>query len=405
MNYILLAIPLFAILILIEFIVDHYRKTGYYRINDSISSINAGIISRIGDIFRKLIPLVVYVYLEKNFALFDLKYSIGLWIFAFVLYDLCYYFKHRYSHEINIFWASHVVHHSSEEYNLTTALRQSSGNLINWVFYMPMALIGIDPVMLVTVGSLNLLYQFWVHTRHIPKLGFYEWIFVTPSNHRVHHATNERYVDKNYGGVFIIWDRLFNTFTEESEDEPCNYGIRKPIKSWNPIWVNLHFYTQLVRDAWYTKRWQDKFTIWFRPTGWRPADMEVKFPLAKFDSKTFKKFDNKIPTFTSYYSLIQHLFIIVGGFLYLQNINELNTVQQLLGGSLIILSCFSVGMILEGRKWAIILEYIRYTFLIIIAYQQAMPEFFITVSMVIAVISCITAYFVEPVLSSKVSSL
>jgi alkylglycerol monooxygenase len=405
MNYILLAMPLFALLILIEFTIDRYRKTGYYRLNDSISSLNAGVISRINGIFRKLIPLVVYIYLEKNFALFDMQNSMALWIFAFILYDLCYYFKHRFSHEINIFWASHVVHHSSEEYNLTTALRQTSGSLVNWIFYIPMALIGIDPIMLITVGSLNLLYQFWVHTRHIPKLGFYEWIFVTPSNHRVHHATNDRYVDKNYGGVFIIWDRLFSTFTEESEDEPCNYGIRKPIKSWNPIWVNLHFYTQLAKDAWYTKRWQDKLTIWFRPTGWRPADMEEKFPLLKFDPKTFERFDNKIPKFNSYYSLLQLIFILVGGFLYLQNINELNTIQQLLGGSLIIFSCLSIGMILEGRKWAITLEYLRYASLVFIAYQQAMPELFFIISMAIALISFVTVYFVKPVNSAKAASI
>ena len=385
------------VMIIIELIIDRYRKTGYYRINDSISSLNAGVLSRINGVFRKLIPLAIYVYFESNFALLELENSVTLWVFAFILYDLCYYAKHRYSHEINILWAAHVVHHSSEEYNLTTALRQTSGNIFSWIFYLPMGLLGIEPVMLVTVASLNLLYQFWVHSRHIPKLGFYEWIFVTPSNHRVHHATNDRYIDKNYGGVFIIWDRIFNTFTEESEEEPCIYGIRKPLNSLNPLWVNVHFYAQLFRDAWYTKRWQDKLMIWFRPTGWRPLDMEEKFPLEKFDPASFKKFDVKIPSFNSYYSLLQHLFILVAGFLYLQNINDLNSYQQLVGGSFIILSCFSVAMILEGRKWAIALEYIRYACFILSAYQQAMPETFFISSVLVALISFVAVYFVKPV--------
>lgn len=389
--------PLFAILICIELVVDGHRKTGYYRINDSISSLNAGVLSRISDVFRKLIPLSIYVYIEQNYALLDLQRTTTVWIIAFVLYDLCYYAKHRYSHEINVLWASHVVHHSSEEYNLTTALRQTSGNIFSWIFYVPMALLGFEPVIFIAVASLNLLYQFWVHTRHIPKLGFYEWIFVTPSNHRVHHATNQRYLDKNYGGVFIVWDRIFGSFTEESEDEPCIYGIRKPLKSWNPIWTNLHFYSQLLRDAWYTKLWQDKFTIWFRPTGWRPLDMEERFPLAKYHQDSFKKYDIKIPTFNSYYSLLQHVFILVGGFLYFQNVTEFNTFQQLVGGCFIILSCISVGMILEGRKWAIALEYIRYGAFILFAYQQVMTERLFIASLVVAAISFVAVYFVKPI--------
>jgi len=396
MNYILMAIPFFALLIVIELLVDLYRKTGYYRINDSISSLNAGVLSRINIIFRKFIPLVIYAYIEHHFSLFEMSNTLGVWILAFVFYDFCYYWHHRMGHEINVLWASHVVHHSSEEYNLTTALRQTSGSIFGWIFYIPMALSGIEPLMLAAVGSLNLLYQFWVHTRHIPKLGFYEWFFVTPSNHRVHHATNQQYIDQNYGGVFIIWDRLFNTFQEELDEEPVIFGIRKPLKSWDPIWTNLHFYVQLARDAWYTKQWRDKILIWFKPTGWRPADMELKFPLEKFDQKSFSKFDVKIPTFNRWYSLLQHIGILVMVYLLLQNVQHMSTTAQLLSGLFIILSAYSIGNILQGRKWAVWLEYSRYIALVFFAYQQSLPEQLFTITTIFSMLSIVTVFYIKP---------
>ncbi len=153
-------------------------------------------------------------------------------------------------HERNILWAAHSVHHQSEDYNLSTALRQTStGFLLSWIFYLPMAVVGVPLLVFVSVAALNLLYQFWVHTRHIPKLGWFEWFFVTPSNHRAHHAQNALYMDRNYGGVFIIWDRLFGSFQEEDDNEPVIFGVTTPLASWNPIWANVQFYAQLWADA------------------------------------------------------------------------------------------------------------------------------------------------------------
>ena len=187
---------------------------------------------------------------ETQFALWRMdENSLFTWIFAFIAYDFFYYWFHRISHERQIFWASHVAHHQSEDYNLSTALRQTgTGFLISWVFYIPLFLIGVPSYVYVSVATLNLVYQFWVHTEHIPKLGWYELFFITPSNHRVHHARNEAYIDKNYGGVFIIWDRFFGTFKEEDEDKPCIYGLRSPIRTFNPIWANFHIYVKMIRD-------------------------------------------------------------------------------------------------------------------------------------------------------------
>ncbi len=359
MNLILFAIPFFIVLIAMELAVDRYRGTGYYRINDSISSLNAGIFSRVTIIFWRLAPVAVYYYVYQNWSATELPVNGITWVVAFVSYDFFYYWYHRISHERNLFWAAHVVHHSSEEYNLTTALRQSSGSLLNWIFYLPMALVGIDPVQMATVAALNLLYQFWVHSRHIPKLGWYENWFVTPSNHRVHHAINDQYIDKNYGGVFIIWDRMFGTFQEEQAEIPCVYGIRKPLSSWNPVWTNLHHYALLMKDTWYTKRWSDKVGLWFAKTGWRPQDVSEQYPLQSFNITTFKKFDTELSPFIKAYALSNLLLIIVGlGYFMLQS-RVITTSEILSYGAIIYGSCFSLGLILENRRWALPVEIAR----------------------------------------------
>lgn len=360
MQIILWAIPFFAILIITEIIVDHIRKTKFYRINDSIVSLYAGILSRVNGIFRQIIPFVIYIWVEANFSLFDFSDSLILWVAVFIGYDFLYYWKHRMGHEVNILWASHVVHHSSEEYNLTTALRQTSGSILDWIFYLPLAFIGVEPSLLFSVAALNLVYQFWVHTRHIPKLGWYEWAFVTPSNHRVHHAVNQNYVDKNYGGVFILWDRLFGTFQEEDESDPCLYGIRKPIKSWNPIWVNFHFYAQLIKDTWRTKAWKDKIKIWFMPTGWRPKDVEAKYPLAVFNAGTFEKFEIPISIASRVYALVQLVVILVVVFIYMQFISRITVESQFMWGAFIIFSGYSTSQILEARTWGVASEIVRH---------------------------------------------
>ena len=200
MDIILYAVPFFLLLIGVELIAEKAKGTDYYRVNDALTSLSAGILSQLMKLLHLLIPFTIYLFVYQNFALFSLQETAYVWLIAFVLYDFCYYWNHRVGHEVNLFWAAHVVHHSSEDYNLSTALRQTSGSFLSFLFYIPMALLGFDPKMVVTVGALNLIYQYWVHTRHIGKLGWFENWFITPSNHRVHHAQNEVYIDRNYGG-------------------------------------------------------------------------------------------------------------------------------------------------------------------------------------------------------------
>jgi sterol desaturase/sphingolipid hydroxylase (fatty acid hydroxylase superfamily) len=390
MNIILWAIPLFIVLILIEFIVDTLRGTAYYRLNDSVSSLNAGILSRVTQVFWRLVPFVIYVQVYEAYALTEMPVNWLTWILAFVAYDFFYYWHHRFGHERNFFWAAHVVHHSSEEYNLTTALRQTSGSLIGWIFYLPMAIAGFSPLQLITVAALNLIYQFWVHSRHIPKLGWFENWFITPSNHRVHHAINDIYVDRNYGGVFIIWDRLFGTYQEELETEPCVYGIRKPIKSWNPLWVNVHYYSQLFRDAWHTRRWSDKFRVWFARTGWRPADVAERYPQAEFDMASYRKFDIPVGITVQLY-IFSHLVLIIFGLgAYMAMSSSFTTLDTVILGSAIVVSCTSLGLLLEQRHLAVAIEQLR---LLGISAVILVSDINLAMQVLICIVLAISLYF------------
>ncbi|GAC26796.1 alkylglycerol monooxygenase [Paraglaciecola mesophila KMM 241] len=373
MSYIIYAIPFFFLLIALELLAEHFRKTDYYRTNDAINSLTAGVLSRMFGILKALAPFTIYVMLYDNYALFTSGDSIWLGLIAFVLYDFCYYWNHRFGHEMSILWAAHVVHHSSEEYNLTTALRQTSGSFLSWIFYLPLAFLGVDPLLLLTVGSLNLIYQFWVHTRHIGRLGWLEWIFVTPSNHRAHHAQNQIYIDRNYGGVFIIWDRLFGSFQDELDQEPPIYGIRKALHSWNPIYANTHVYQQLIKDSWRTKAWSDKFKVWFGKTGWRPADMERDYPLGRVDLTRFKKFDIVISTRRKVYALIQHGLTTFVGLVFLLNITHLALMQQLLIIAWVIFASVSVGEVLAMKVAVWWLEVAKYLALVSVLVTQPIP--------------------------------
>ena len=374
MNIILYAVPLFFLLIFIEILLEKSKGTHYYRTNDSINSLTAGVLSRMTGIVKQLFPFTIYVAVFEQLALFQITSSWWMWVTAFVFYDFCYYWKHRFSHEMNILWAAHVVHHSSEEYNLTTALRQSSSSLFSWIFYLPMAVLGFDPITLITVGSLNLIYQFWVHTRHIPKLGWYEWVFVTPSNHRVHHAQNQVYIDCNYGGVFILWDRVFGSFQEELETEKPIYGIRKALKSWNPLWANVHVYVQLFKDCWHAQRWQDKLLIWFKRTGWRPADVEQNYPLGKVDLTQFRKFDIPLSLTNKFYSLLQYSLVVFVGLLLIMNVANLTLTEQIFGVLFVLYSSISAGLVLENNPLAMYLEWAKYSLVLITLIIYTLPE-------------------------------
>ena len=361
MDFILYAVPFFFVLIAIELLADRWRGVRNYRLADSINSISAGVLSTTTGLLTKGVGLLTYGFALKHLALFELSVdSVWVWLFAFVFYDFCYYWLHRMGHERNILWAAHSVHHQSEDYNLSTALRQtSSGFLLSWIFYLPMAVFGVPLLVFVSVAALNLLYQFWVHTRHIPKLGWFEWFFVTPSNHRAHHAQNALYMDRNYGGVFIIWDRLFGSFQEEDDNEPVVFGVTTPLASWNPLWANVQFYVQLGADARRAERLWDKLRIWFMRTGWRPADVAAKYPMSKPELSQFRKFEVALDPRQQLYVLLQFcVYIALGS--YVMNLQaHLPTAALVLGWGAVAWGLFVLGVALENRPWAFNLELLR----------------------------------------------
>ncbi len=363
MNFILYAVPFFFVLIAVELLADCWRNVNNYRVSDAINSLSTGVLSTTTGLLTKGVGLVTYAWALDHLALWQLPGdSIWVWIAAFVLYDFCYYWLHRMGHERNILWAAHSVHHQSEDYNLSTALRQTStGFLLSWIFYLPLAVIGMPLVVFVAVASLNLLYQFWVHTRHIPKLGWFEWIFVTPSNHRAHHAQNPVYMDRNYGGVFIVWDRLFGTFQEELDNEPPIFGVTTPLRSWNPLWANVQFYAQLAADARHACSWWDKLRIWFMPTGWRPGDVAARYPINKPELAQFRKFDVPLSLTQQVYVGVQFsLYTLLGSYL-LSNGEMLLRPALVVGWAWVALGLFVLGATLENSPVALWLEGMRLT--------------------------------------------
>ena len=370
MDLIALAIPLFLIALLVELAVDRVRGSGHYRTSDAINSLSAGTLSTTFGYFTRLFPAVIWAYVLQNFALIEVDLAwfdssprgIALWLLAILAFDFCYYWSHRCGHEISILWAAHAVHHQSEDYNLSTALRQTStGVLVTWIFYLPLFLLGMPFEVFLTANAIDLIYQFWVHTQHIGKLGWFDRVFITPSNHRVHHAQNEIYIDKNYGGILIIWDRLFGTFQEELDEEPVVFGVRKPLANWNPFWANIQVYSYLWFDAVRTRRWRDKLGIWFRRTGWRPTDVEAQFPKKSSDLASFQKFNPPLVTAMRRY-LVWQFVMAAFSILWIGNVFATSGAKAaLLPCILLWATLYSFGLLSESRAWAYRFELLRLT--------------------------------------------
>jgi sterol desaturase/sphingolipid hydroxylase (fatty acid hydroxylase superfamily) len=351
MDYITYAVPFFLLALLIELVYGIVINKNTYRLNDAISNLFMGTLRTSNKLIIIGAAGYVFYIAETHFALWRMDVTSPFtWIFSFIIYDFFYYWFHRISHERQIFWASHVAHHQSEDYNLSTALRQTgTGAFVSWVFYIPMFLIGIPSYVFISVASLNLIYQFWVHSEHIPKLGWFENYFVTASNHRVHHAQNEQYIDKNYGGVFIIWDRMFGTHKIEDENEACIYGIRGTLNTFNPIWANLHIYVKIIKEMWLSHDWQDKLYAPFARTGWIPQSFPEKIEKDNFDSSTFKKFDPVIGKRQKIYAMFQYLFLTYIFLAFVQS-GYLNYMQLWITISMMVFTMYCTSLWFDGHQ-------------------------------------------------------
>jgi hypothetical protein len=282
-----------------------------------------------------------------------------VWAGALLLYDFCYYWLHRCGHEVNLLWAAHVVHHQSEHYNLSTALRQTgSGVLLGWLFYLPLAVLGVPFKVFVIVALIDLLYQFWVHTEQIGRLGWFDRVFCSPSNHRAHHAVNDRYLDRNYGGILIVWDRLFGSFVEEDDNDPPVYGTRSPLRSWNPLWANAEVYWHTAVDAWHARRWRDKLLVWLKPPGWRPADVAARYPKPAFVMPN-ERFDPPVPKALMIYVLLQFALLLGMTTQFLGMAGSASLPTLLAYAFYLVASLSVLGALMERRRWALWAEGLR----------------------------------------------
>jgi alkylglycerol monooxygenase len=344
-QIIVLATPVFLALIAVEFTVGRLRGRDTYRLADAMSSIGLGITSQLVGVFTKLATVGLYTVVHDALAPWQLPADAAwVWISGLLLYDACYYALHRASHRVAVLWAAHAVHHQSEDYNLSTALRQtSSGWLFGWLFYLPMALLGYPPLVFGVVALVDLLYQYWVHTQQIGRLGWFDRWFCSPSNHRVHHAVNDRYVDRNYGGILIVWDRLFGSFEDEREDEPCVYGTRAPLHSWNPVTANLQVYRDLLRDSWHTRRWSDKLRVWLKPPGWRPADVAARDPKPAFELAAVRRWEPAVSATAQTAAAVLFLGLLGATSAFLWNAHRLGGWQQAAAAGAIVAGLWAVG--------------------------------------------------------------
>ena len=349
-KIIALATPVFFALIALEYFVGRARGRSNYRLNDAVNSLSLGILSQVVGLFTRALTIGIYAAVYSAVSIQQLPADQWwVWVLGIVSYDFCYYWFHRIGHESAVFWASHVVHHQSQEYNLTTALRQTSSSaLLGWIFYLPMAIAGIPPEVFAVTAIVNLLYQYWIHTEQVGKLGWFDRWFSSPSNHRVHHAVNDRYIDRNYGGIFMIWDRMFGSFVEETER--CVYGTRAPLDSWDPLWANLEVYADLAKKSWHAGRWRDRLLVWIMPPGWQPAlSFGTHWEKPPFDVARLRRYDPPINRGARWFVAAQFSAVLVGSIPLLWLESSLSSAELATWSAAAIAVLWITGAVMQGR--------------------------------------------------------
>ena len=319
------------------------------------------------------VSIITYEWLVNSIAIVHLENSLLVYIIAFFVIDFYGYWSHRINHKVNFFWNQHVIHHSSEEFNLACALRQPISTIVRFFTFLliPAALVGVPAEVIAIVLPLHLFMQFWYHTRHIGKLGILEYIIVTPSHHRVHHAINPEYLDKNLSQIFIFWDFLFGTFQEELDDVPPVYGISRPARTWNPFKINFQHLWLLIKDAFRAPRLIDKLTIWFRPTGWRPEGFETKYPVDKIDDVyDFQKYRPVLSQGLLIWSVIHLFFVLFFLSDLFYRLGELPFYQILWYGLFVFMMLYAITDLMDRNRWNWLLELVKLLLIMTISFFE-----------------------------------
>nr|WP_315142370.1 sterol desaturase family protein [uncultured Flavobacterium sp.] len=357
--------PIFLILILLEKAYGYYKGEDTAPNMDSVASVSSGMVNSVKDVLGLSITLISYDWIVSKIAIFNLEASVKAYIIGFIVIDFYGYWSHRLSHQINFLWNKHAIHHSSEEFNLACALRQPVSSFVNLFTFLliPAAFLGVPAKVIAVTLPIHLFLQFWYHTKHIKKIGFLEKILVSPSHHRVHHAINPEYMDKNHSQIFIFWDKLFGTFQEELETVPPVFGITRPANTWNPIRINFQHLWLLITDAWRAENWKDKCTIWFKPTGWRPENFEEKYPVYKITNVyDFNKYGTQHSNKLMYWSLFQaSITLLFISYLY-SSIAIIGIPNVFLFGAFIFITVYSYTELMDTRKFSLLWESIRFLF-------------------------------------------
>ena len=364
-KILLIAMPVFLLLVLLEKWYG-WRK-GFDTVNnmDMISSMSSGVTNVTKDVLGLSIALVSYGWLLNHLAVTPIKASWLTYLIAFIVLDFAGYVVHALDHRINFFWNSHIVHHSSEEFNLACALRQSIGVFVQLfvILLLPAAILGVPAQVIAVVAPLHLFAQFWYHTRHINKMGWLEHIIVTPSHHRVHHAINPQYMDKNYGQIFIFWDKWFGTFQEELKEVPPVYGVSRPVRTWNPIKINFMHLWLLCKDAWHTKNWKDKLRVWFMPTGWRPADVAAAAPVYKIeDVYHFEKYQTTYSKWLLAFIWFQLILLLLFVSFLFGNIAAIGMPGIYIYGTFIFVFVYALTELMDANRYAFTWEILKAAF-------------------------------------------
>lgn len=372
-KILLIAMPAFLLLVLLEKWYGVRKGFDTVRNMDMVSSLSSGITNVTKDVLGLSIGIISYSWLVDHLAIVHVPGGWLTYLVAFVALDFAGYWTHRIAHQYNFFWNNHIVHHSSEEFNLACALRQSISTIVRLftIFLLPAAILGVPENVIAVIAPLHLFAQFWYHTRHINKMGIFEKIIVTPSHHRVHHALNPEYLDKNYSQIFIFWDKMFGTFQEEMASIPPVYGITRPVQTWNPIKINFQHMWLLIKDAWRAGDWKDKFRIWLKPTGWRPADVAEKYPVHKInDPYHFEKYDPKTSAALQVWTWLQLFFSLLFISYLFGNIATIGAPGMFWYGLFVFLMIYAFTDLIDRNKWAIVGEVLKNITGMVILYAQ-----------------------------------
>ncbi|QNA44919.1 sterol desaturase family protein [Lacibacter sediminis] len=365
MNVYALLSPLAILLLLLEIVYCVKKKNGYYSFQDTVANLATGIGNQCINLAVLFFVYHFYGWLYNNVAPWKIPATWYSLLILLLLQDFIFYWFHRVGHTINIFWAAHMPHHSSEEMNLSVGLRASfTQRMFQFLFFdWILAVIGYSPEMIYSMAAVHLFLAYWHHTRLIKKMGILEKIFVTPSHHRVHHGVNTQYLDKNFSEFLIIWDKIFGSFEEEKE-EVC-YGVTHPPRTWDPIYINIQYWKQLWDDAVAADSWWDKIRIWFMPLGWRPKNVGQAFPRVGYTRESQVKFSSKQFRNTKPYIIAQIAAGLVYMFITINLTMPLTITERLIMTAGIFMMTIGWGGILRAKKWAVALEMFRLLYMLV----------------------------------------